>query len=66
LEIKNNVHNDINNDIDSVATEIENCTWNHQEQSNRLDDGEEHENNILQLNRTMWLQNNVTCQIIKS
>jgi len=52
MEIKNNVHNDINtDDIDSVATEIENCTWNHQEHSNRLDDGEEHENNILQDNK---------------
>jgi len=52
MEIKNNIHNDINtNDIDSVATEIKNCTWNHQEQSNRLDDSEEHENNILQDNK---------------
>ncbi|EGI64394.1 hypothetical protein G5I_07172, partial [Acromyrmex echinatior] len=74
LEIKNNVHNDIN-DIDSVTTEIyENCIWNRQKQLNRLNNREKHENDILsqkeniikldnkkkKLNRTLWLQNNVT------
>ncbi|KYN45311.1 hypothetical protein ALC56_00157 [Trachymyrmex septentrionalis] len=48
LEIKNNVHNNINN-TDSVTREIyENCIWNRQKQLNRLNNREKHENNILQ------------------
>lgn len=49
LEIKNNVHNNIN-DTDSVTTEIyeKNYILNRQKQLNRLNTREKHENNILQ------------------